>query len=84
MASCRLQTAIVRVCCFITSREDNAYVNVWPLGRIEEVILGEDGLVRVVHVRISRDLPEAGDKDRPLIDVKTEMSWPVDCVSPEH
>ena len=66
-------------------REDNAYVNVWPLGRIEEVFPGEDGLVRVVHVRISQGiLPETGDKDRPLIDVKTEMSWPVDCVSPEH
>ena len=34
-------------------REDNAYVNVWPLGRIEVVFPGEDGFV---HVRISQGI----------------------------
>ena len=54
----------------VVLREDNAFVNAWPLGRIVEVYPGKDGLVRVVSVKTSQGVYRrpVTNKIAPLLD----------------
>ena len=54
----------VKVSDFALPREDNEKCGSWPLGRIEQVHLGQDGIVRVVNVRT-----KAGVYVRPVVKI---------------
>ena len=57
VASWQKETAPIQVGDIVLVSEDNVSRGNWPLGRVEEVHLGKDGLVRTATVRVQKVHP---------------------------